>query len=233
MIDPNRANSGDTSDRPPHAPNDRPKPPIDEVMERELWRRAAASMENAVVRSLDEPDLLILAAYVDGGCDEAQRAKAERLLTRSSEARSIVREAKLAGVEPAALRVVEPLDGDLVARAVALHPALREMESPAPATTPRRSDPTHEDRPSVLASIRDWLLPAGGWGLAAAASIALCLIGYQLGSGGASSAASTANGNGDAMLADFSLGYFDAAGSTADADEDAYWSFELVGEGSA
>jgi hypothetical protein len=115
----------------------------------------------------------------------------------------------------------------MLERAVGLNPA-RESASPGSEQTDRG-----RSAEPVLAKIRKWLVPAGGWGLAAAASIAVCFVGFRLGAGdGATGANVVRTAGSDELLADFSLGYFET-GWTEDDEDPLYWDFNVNGEGSA
>jgi hypothetical protein len=220
MTDPSRSNpNADNLRRNAHRAGD------DDAADRALWRQA--SQPGSAAAPLADKDLMIIAAFIDGSVDDSTRSAAEALLARSAEARAILRAARLSIATTEAFTDAS-IPASMIDRALALNP-VRE----AAAAQPRRTADRERSTESILTTIRDWLVPAGGWGLAAAASLAVCFIGFQLGGGGHGSGSSATPASGsDDLIADFSLGYFEDGWAEED-EAPLYWNFDVNGEGSA
>jgi len=121
-----------------------------------LWKQFAAALPQ---RPSPCPTLLELAAWIDGRATGPDAEAAETHLARCAGCRELVRQARadVAGRIGVPAGVVE---------------AARMLVATG-------SAPMGTERGMRLA---DWL-QFGGWGMAAAASIAICVVGYQVGSG--------------------------------------------------
>jgi hypothetical protein len=124
--------------------------------EQTLWKQFTAALPQ---RPGPCPPILELASWIDGRAAGPDAEAAETHLAECAGCRELVR---LAHVEVAG-RIGAP-DGVVAAARMLV------AQGPSPAGT-RRS-----------LRFADWL-QVGGWGMAAAASIAICVVGYQVGSG--------------------------------------------------
>ncbi len=140
-----------------------------------LWKRYAEALSQ---RPADCPSVLELAGWIDG------RAGSEAVETHLAEC-AVCRELVRLARADVAGRIGAP--AGVVAAAKTLVAA--------------GSSPAGTERGLRLA---DWLR-AGGWGLAAAASIAICFVGYQVGSGRTLDTVTTD----DVLLREMSFGLLD------------------------
>lgn len=167
-------------------------PPPDNPGDQQLWRRAAEALSSAAPvpppadtdDGGDRGDLGDLAAFVDGRADEATRQRVETLLAADPVWRETIAELRLAhdNADPAALTAPSAV----VRRAKSAH---------AEMTTMGRSG---DHRQSVIAR---WARLS----VAAAASLAVCAIGYQVGS----STPTTDVSEDDELVSAMSFGLFD------------------------
>jgi hypothetical protein len=121
-----------------------------------LWKQCAAALPQ---RPSPCPPILELAAWIDGRATGPDAEAAETHLAECAGCRELVR---LARAE-AASHIGAPAGVVKAARMLVA----------------TGSAPVGTERSLRLA---DWL-QVGGWGMAAAASIAICVVGYQVGSG--------------------------------------------------
>ncbi len=105
------------------------------------------------------PPALELAAWVDGRATGPDAQAVETHLAQCGNCREAVAGIRRAGADVAGSLIGVP--ANVIAAAKTL------IETVPPSSGPR---------------ISDWL-QVGGWGMAAAASIAICVVGYQVGSG--------------------------------------------------
>ncbi len=144
-----------------------------------LWKQFADLLP---VPTATCPPALELAAWVDGRAVGSDAETVETHLARCGDCRQAVAAIRQARPDAAGRLVVAP------ARVVA---AAKMLVGTAPARTGLR--------------IADWL-QVGGWGMAAAASIAICVVGYQVGSGRPTPDTAAAD---DVLLSEMSFGLFD------------------------
>ena len=168
-----------------------PRP--DNPGDQQLWRRAAEALSSAApvpppADTDDGGDLGDLAAFVDGRADQETRRRVETLLAADPVWRETIAELRLASpnADPATLTAPKAV----VRRAKSAHDTM--------AMVSRDSDRDHA--PSVIARL-------ARFSVAAAASIAVCAIGYQVGS----STSTTDVSADDELVSAMSFGLFDPA----------------------
>ena len=125
--------------------------------DRELWQQyvtARGDTSSECVSSLQ------LAAYLDGRLDQDEQADVEDHLAQCTTCREAVGD-----VRSGRFATTIPLVG-------------RDVLESAKSLVRRRTRPADEGRRRWR--VTEWRA-AGGWGLAAAASIAICFVGYQVG----------------------------------------------------
>ena len=127
--------------------------------ERKLWQRYVAARGDTPSECVSSEQL---AAYLDARLDEGERTVVEDHLAECAACREAVRDVRSIG-----LSTTIPL-------------VPREVLESARGLVGRRTRPAEESRRRWR--IADWRA-AGGWGLGAAASIAICFVGYQAGAG--------------------------------------------------
>ena len=150
--------------------------------EQSLWKQFAAALPQ---RPSPCPPILELAAWIDSRATGSDAEAAEMHLAECAGCRELVRpaHAEVAGRIGAPAGVVE---------------AARMLVATG-------SAPVETGRGMRLA---DWL-QFGGWGMAAAASIAICVVGYQVGSGRPMLDTAATD---EIMLSEMSFGLLDAGG---------------------
>lgn len=153
-------------------PSDRPQ---HDARDRLLWQRFSAVRDDAGPVCPSPEDL---AAMIDAPPTGDERAAIERHLAACSTCRETIADVRGLIAAQAAAPITAP--PDVIARARALvDPITGPVAAPAP-TRPRLDG---------MRLIPSWLLPPrldlaaiGRWGLSAAASVVVCLLGYQSGS---------------------------------------------------
>jgi anti-sigma factor RsiW len=151
-----------------------------------LWSSYAAGIDEPG----SCPDPIELAAYLDGRCDERQLVTVETHLAACGTCLAAVRDAR-----ELALSADRP---DVPASVL---DAARELVQPAPRP--------HRESAVVLPSL--W--PLARWGLAAAASIAVCVAGYLIGTG-----TSRADRHAGELTADLTFGVIGSSDEDDDLD---------------
>lgn len=141
----------------------------DKQRDARLWARARDGWRETLPPAPD-PGPLVLAAYLDGALDEAERAQVEAWMAGSPDALDLAMAARDALVAGPA-----PPPESLIARASGL---VRARESTGAGTSGGRSSWFAE-----LFSPAAWMRPAG-WASSAAAILIACLIGFELGRAG-------------------------------------------------